>query len=366
MHDTPAALRHAAILLCSVCMSVYPATIVWTGAASTPQWRVAANWAGDALPGSSDTAVFDATSTRGCLIDQPIDVGGLVVRNTYTGRLVFRAPFTVQGPLVLRDTVAIQYNTHEYSHIRGSPVDLSSLRGCLGGYTGFSIDLDAPAGTLQRLIPPTDTSVRITQLRSYGHGTVSIEGDLNVDMFDASADQTIQWNGHRVRAGVFAHGAQARSLGGCEFTIWSYVSWSPSGFGQSKNFSERTNGGLIELAPERPWKLNLLQNAPLAGLWSDPSFVPGNTAITGARVGNCDASGGTPVRALDCANQGGNIGIAFEGQVGNSRSSTRAPGVARRQPTALRVVNCRIAGSATRATLDVSGRVITSAERINR
>jgi hypothetical protein len=286
--------------------------MVWVGNSGSPLWRVAANWDNATVPGPSDDAVFDSSSAKNCLVDSPMTVGSLNVKPGYRGRLALHAIFTVNGNFTVRDTLSVNYNGHEFSRIRGAVVDLSALKKCIGTMSQFSLDLEAPAGTTQRLIPPSDTSVQLPSLRTYGYGTVSVEGDLNVIIFDASPGQTINWNGHGGRFGLFAHGARAEGLGGSEFVQWAYVSWSPDGFGRSKSNSGRVNTELSNLAPDMPWKYSVVWTGPLPGIWSDPAYYPPNPAISGARVGNCDATGGLQVCAVRSMDMGNNLNVTFD------------------------------------------------------
>ncbi len=77
-----------------------PTNITWTGGAGT-NWSNPANWAGGAVPGAQDTAVFDNTSgTHNVAV---VDVGftgpiaGLNINPTWGGEITIANPLTVTG-----------------------------------------------------------------------------------------------------------------------------------------------------------------------------------------------------------------------------------------------------------------------------
>ncbi|MFH1022275.1 MAG: LamG-like jellyroll fold domain-containing protein [Planctomycetota bacterium] len=61
----------------------------WGGGANNPitdpNWNVAGNWTGNAVPGAADVAVFDATSTVNCALDAVVNVAGIDIQAGYTG-----------------------------------------------------------------------------------------------------------------------------------------------------------------------------------------------------------------------------------------------------------------------------------------
>lgn len=98
-------LRHillGLLLFAAICFSIFyystqttrAANIVWDGGGATNNWSEGANWAGDTPPGTSDVAVFDATSTKDATIDTAIDVRGVLIEATYTGEISQAAEIT--------------------------------------------------------------------------------------------------------------------------------------------------------------------------------------------------------------------------------------------------------------------------------
>jgi hypothetical protein len=89
----------------SAASPVYAVTRTWDGggtdgtcgggAGDGNKWSCAANWSLDTLPGSSDLAVFDGTSTKDATIDSAINVGGIAMNAGYTGIITQAAGVTV-------------------------------------------------------------------------------------------------------------------------------------------------------------------------------------------------------------------------------------------------------------------------------
>ncbi len=76
----------------TTCPSV---SFTWDGGGSTNNWSEDANWTNNTEPGVSDTAVFDATSTKNCTIDTAISVGGVDINTGYSGTFTHSAALTV-------------------------------------------------------------------------------------------------------------------------------------------------------------------------------------------------------------------------------------------------------------------------------
>ena len=61
------------------------ATVTWDGEGEDNNWSTAANWSGDAVPGTGDDAVFDDTSSKDCTVDSSVEVASLTVSSDYGG-----------------------------------------------------------------------------------------------------------------------------------------------------------------------------------------------------------------------------------------------------------------------------------------
>lgn len=80
------ALYIAAVAAVSSPAMVSGATRSWEG--DTPgnkNWNTASNWSGNAVPGSSDIALFDGTAVESCDINASINVAGLTIAATFPG-----------------------------------------------------------------------------------------------------------------------------------------------------------------------------------------------------------------------------------------------------------------------------------------
>ncbi len=70
--------------------------ITWDGGGGADtNWNTATNWSGDAVPGTSDIATFDATSTNNVTINVNISVAGIDINTGYTGTITQSSGITV-------------------------------------------------------------------------------------------------------------------------------------------------------------------------------------------------------------------------------------------------------------------------------
>lgn len=75
------------LILASSSFASFPrwATITWDGGGGDSNWSTAANWVGDVVPATADTAVFDGTSSKACTINDSVSILGLQIQGLYTG-----------------------------------------------------------------------------------------------------------------------------------------------------------------------------------------------------------------------------------------------------------------------------------------
>ena len=70
----------------------------WSGGGSTSNWSEAANWSDNIVPGSTDVAIFDGTSTRNATIDVDISIGGIQINEGYIGTITQVGAATLTSP----------------------------------------------------------------------------------------------------------------------------------------------------------------------------------------------------------------------------------------------------------------------------
>ena len=66
---------------------VLAVTRTWDNGGGDGLWGTATNWSGDALPGASDVATFDSTTTTNSLFNVTSTIDGLSIASTYTGTI---------------------------------------------------------------------------------------------------------------------------------------------------------------------------------------------------------------------------------------------------------------------------------------
>ncbi|MBI1934262.1 hypothetical protein HYS30_01215, partial [Candidatus Peregrinibacteria bacterium] len=72
------------------------ASVTWDGGGGVDtNWNTCANWSADTCPTSSDTVVFDATSTNNATINTNVTVAGVSIYATYTGTITQAASQTL-------------------------------------------------------------------------------------------------------------------------------------------------------------------------------------------------------------------------------------------------------------------------------
>ncbi|MBL8027359.1 MAG: hypothetical protein JNL74_13145, partial [Fibrobacteres bacterium] len=71
--------------------------MTWTGRGTTNNWSDGANWAGGAAPGAGDTAIFDGTSSKNCVVAASVSVRHMEVRTGYKGTIYMRARLEINS-----------------------------------------------------------------------------------------------------------------------------------------------------------------------------------------------------------------------------------------------------------------------------
>ena len=66
-------------------------------------WSTGTNWNPEGVPGSSDNAIFDGTSTDPCTVDSAATVASLSINSGYTDTITMSANLTITGAFTLGD-----------------------------------------------------------------------------------------------------------------------------------------------------------------------------------------------------------------------------------------------------------------------
>jgi len=72
-------------------------SVCWDGGGADNKWSTAANWTGDAVPGSAALVVFNGLSTKNATFDVLDTIGSLTIESDYTGRITMAADLTNDG-----------------------------------------------------------------------------------------------------------------------------------------------------------------------------------------------------------------------------------------------------------------------------
>lgn len=82
------ALYIAAVAAVSSPAMVSGATRTWEGDnPGNSNWSTASNWAGNAVPGSGDIALFDGTAAGNCVINSNVSIAGMTITSTFPGSI---------------------------------------------------------------------------------------------------------------------------------------------------------------------------------------------------------------------------------------------------------------------------------------
>ena len=81
------------VILCFY--SVNAADITWTNASTDGNWNTAINWSTSTVPGATDIAIFDGTSSTNCSLNSSLNVRGFSIRSGYMGTVTQNLGFTI-------------------------------------------------------------------------------------------------------------------------------------------------------------------------------------------------------------------------------------------------------------------------------
>ncbi|MCH8332866.1 hypothetical protein IIC65_02945, partial [Candidatus Sumerlaeota bacterium] len=88
----------------TISQNLLPEPITWDGGGGDFDWSTPENWSGDEVPGPQDSAIFDATSQKACLITQDQQVFDFTIKPDYVNeiRVSDGVTFTVNGDTLIQ------------------------------------------------------------------------------------------------------------------------------------------------------------------------------------------------------------------------------------------------------------------------
>lgn len=182
-------------------------TNTWNGMGSTNNWSDSVNWSLGTVPATSDDVVFDATSSKNCVIDQDVDINslnisgysGIVDGNTIQKLINVASGFTLASGTFISTDGQMQLSgsfTHSggtFSHNNGTFTFYVSNGGTLAstGTTAYNIleiavPLPVSGGTQRNFNFGTATTAATLLLngstRTFGYqGTVNVTSQLQIN-----------------------------------------------------------------------------------------------------------------------------------------------------------------------------------------
>ena len=154
--------------------------VCWDGGGSTSNWSEAANWTGDAVPGTADDVVFDGFSTKNATFDAIDTIGGLTIEAGYTGTITMAADLLIDnaGPCAFTQnggTIDLGSTTwtHECDWTYTAGTFTAGTSTVVFSYTGITIDSGTSVFNNVDISMATNTDFTVT-------GTMDIDGNLTV------------------------------------------------------------------------------------------------------------------------------------------------------------------------------------------
>lgn len=227
----------------------------WDGGGATNNWSEAANWSDDTVPGASDKAIFDATSTKDCTIDVVVTVNQFEINSGYTGTITqgsfsftvsdtyvqsggtftggsafldFKAPFTLSGGTFNASTTDIAFFASNFTV--GSGGTFNHNNGRVQFYSNFGIidvdsslqfnDLDinkSPTGFVtiannDTLIVNGRLDLKQGGLDGTGNRKIQANGDFSVSTNFSGGTGNVELAGNATRIVTFEAGSTIPNL----------------------------------------------------------------------------------------------------------------------------------------------------------
>jgi len=284
---------------------------VWTGAGRDDLWSTGANWSTGQPPGASDDVVLNGSSAKNSKWDANFVVKSLTVRPEYKGVFTIAGAGAVEGNVVLSGRVNITKDPHQRLPFRGTNIDLSGLEELGGSHWRVPriFDLGGARDDLVQTLTPPTRDIELGEFRFIEKGTVHLGGPLlRCYSIEITGDKTVHLHGQKIDTERFCSAGQLLGLEGAEIHVTGWAEWSPHGIGSSKNEPSKPRAGIIDLAAQKPWKINVENKFIHPYSHADKR---GPLTITRSAIANLDASGGEEIVAVGCEDKGGNKNVRF-------------------------------------------------------
>ncbi|MDO8730736.1 MAG: LamG-like jellyroll fold domain-containing protein [Candidatus Omnitrophota bacterium] len=237
----------------------WAATRTWDGGGgSDTNWNTAANWSSNSIPGSSDIAAFDSTSTNNCTINVSISVAGIVIQSGYTGTITQASGNTItvgtsdftqtagtftggnssidcndvftltagtftstSGTLFIADNFRISGGTFNHNSATVKMDDSSSKTIDIGSATLNHFIIEKGAGTLTVTgTADVNGNLTITSAGSIRTGTINVAGNVTSTDTSVSGTANLKFDGT---------GAQTLTASGADFPNGTFTLDKSSG-----------------------------------------------------------------------------------------------------------------------------------------
>ncbi len=176
-----------------------PAPFIWDGGGVDTAWTTAENWDQDAVPGVFDNVIFDATSTKNCVLgSDDITVRNFTIGVGYTGTIDMADCFlNVKGNLLANGGTFDVDNSQLFVSV---DADFSGVT-FIGNTETFSVRLDDNFDSVVTF-PPTPLSIGRVYTATAPTKRVIINGDVTYH-FNASFNNggAVELNGNLTIAG---------------------------------------------------------------------------------------------------------------------------------------------------------------------
>lgn len=256
-------------------------TSTWDGGGTTNNWSEAANWLSNTVPADGDDILFDATSTKSCVIDQPIVTLNFSINAGYSGSIVGGA----------NDIVIV-----------GNFLQAAGSFSAATGTTYFQNEINGTVNTITKTGGTFAHNGGVVELNCCGNSTISVVGtftfntlNLNFNQVGSNLQRTFDFGTTSRTGNLSILGSKLMGYTGL-LTITNNVNLSNTNsgtpVGSNATFSLSGATGIPISGPISPGQCKL------PNLTFDMTGTPalsGNISLTGTltntRCGNISAAG---------------------------------------------------------------------------